>query len=85
MWLAQNTSALTFSPLDDLNAASLSGDFCSIAVILKQQAKYSQAIKLCCESLAIYEKSLEQDHAFVLSTKTLIADLQEQQAARMDL
>ena len=61
------------------------GDFYSIAVILKQQAKYSQAIKLCCESLAIYEKCLGQDHAHVLSTKTLIADLQEQQAACMDL
>ena len=73
------------SIFDGPNAAFWHADFCSIALILKQQAKYSQAIKLCYESLAVYEKCYGQDHAHVLDTKTLIAHLQEQQAASMGL
>ena len=69
------------SIFDGPNAAFWHAGFCSIALILKQQAKYSQAIKLCYESLAVYEKCHGQDHARVLDTKTLIAHLQEHQAA----
>ena len=59
--------------------------FCSIALVLKQQAKYDQAIKLCRENLAVYEKCLGQDHENVLRTKSLIAILHKQQAASVDL
>ena len=70
---------------DSTSAAFCLGCFCSIAYILAQQAKYNQAIKLCCENLAFYEKCYGQDHASVLRTKNFINDLQEQQAASMDL
>ena len=78
-----------FLPLNPIfagpNAALWLGGFCSIALVLGRQAKYSQAIKLCYESLAVYEKCHGQDHVCVLDTKTLITHLQEQQAASMGL
>ena len=77
------------SPLDSTfnstNAVFWLGHFCSIALVLKQQAKYNEAIKLCCENLAVYEKCYGPDHAGVIGTKNLIADLQELQGASMDL
>ena len=42
-------------------------------------------MELCRESLAVYEKCYGQDHARVLLTKTLITDLQKQQATSTDL
>ena len=89
LWLTQSTSALSYCPLNSIfdctSAAFCLGCFCSIAYILAQQANYNQAIKLCCENLAVYEKCYGQDHASVLRTKNFINDLQEQQAASMDL
>ena len=40
---------------------------------------------MCYESLAVYERCYGQDHARVLGSKDLIARLQKQQAASMDL
>ena len=61
------------------------GHFCSIALILKVQAEYDQAIKLWSENLAVYEKCYGQDHTQVLATQDLITDVQKQQAASMNL
>ena len=69
--------------LDSTNAEFWLGCFCSIALILMQQVKHSQAIKLFRENLAVYERCYGHDHAHVLCTKDLITDLQMQQAASM--
>ena len=71
--------------LDSTNAEFWLGCFCSIALILMQQVKHSQAIKLFCENLAVYERCYGHDHERVLRTKDLITDLQTQQAASVDL
>ena len=78
-----------FFPLDPIfdstTAAFQLGHFCSIALILKEQAKYDQAIKLGCENVADYEKCCGQDHVRVLAAKNLVTNSQKQQAASMDL
>ena len=70
--------------LDGTNAEFWLGHFCSIALILMQQAKHSQAIQLFRENLAVYERCYGHDHACVLRTKDLITAVQTQQAASVD-
>ena len=80
LWLTQIQVRSPFCDLWQHKCSTWHRDICSIAGILGQQAKYNEAIEILCESLAVDEKCYGHSHARVLSTKTLIADLQKHQA-----